>query len=240
MQQFSFQPNSSARRGPGSAIRRWGFALAFLGIFIGTLILWAHEKRAARWAEWAGILAFEAALISAIIVIFGQAMRRAGRQMVFLLDDNAITRRRKGSPDIRIAFSDVQLLQQKKFWLVIESTATPRRKIVVSPEIVGFKELRAELAKHHALTGPAEKRQIPLTGLIITALSASAWAGTLFLSNSLTALACAAVAAATLLWSSRLLWQFLRRSAIPWLAELAIGSAWLMAVLVVLVRTGLV
>ncbi|MGA8539843.1 MAG: hypothetical protein WB566_10110, partial [Terriglobales bacterium] len=86
-----------------------------------------------------------------------EALRRAEREMVFVLDDTGIARKRKGFPEVKIAFSEVEYLGEELRWLVVKSIE-PRRKIAIPNDVQGFEIIRAELAKHHTLSPSAETK----------------------------------------------------------------------------------
>jgi hypothetical protein len=91
------------------------------------------------------------AVIGASILGCREVLNYAERQMVFVLDDNEIVRRRQGFPDERIAFSEIDNLSEELRWLSIYSTE-PRRKIAVPTSVRGYEVIRTELTKHHPIS----------------------------------------------------------------------------------------
>jgi hypothetical protein len=119
------------------------------------------------------------AVIGACILAIREALRRAEREMVFVLDDNGIARRRKGYPEVRIAFSEVDTIAEELRWLVVKSIE-PGRKISIPNNVKGFEAIRAELAKHHAL--PPQVRKVPLKSAAPVTISVLSWAAFLMVS----------------------------------------------------------
>jgi hypothetical protein len=96
-------------------------------------------------------------VVGACVVGFREALHLAERQMVFVLNDNEIVRKRKGYPDVTIAFSEIATLREELRWLIIK-TAEPQRKIGIPNTVSGYDAICAELAKHHPFSsrvGPA-------------------------------------------------------------------------------------
>jgi hypothetical protein len=150
----------------GDALRRearirmlsWGSVLLLLGVTILLFTLGVSGDLSAspnlgRLFALTGL----GTVVGAYIVGFRESLRFAERQMVFVLNDNEIVRKRNGYPDVKIAFSEIATLREELRWLIIK-TAEPQRKISIPNTVSGYDAICAELAKHHpfsARVGPA-------------------------------------------------------------------------------------
>jgi hypothetical protein len=104
--------------------------------------------------RWLAVLAMLFAVVGATILAWREALRFAEREMIFILDDTGIVRRRQVFPDVKIAFSEVDTLSEELRWLVIKSVE-PYRKIAIPHDVRGFETIRAELTKHHRAVRPS-------------------------------------------------------------------------------------
>src|SRR2546423_233936 len=154
MQEFKIESDAlNERRDAKSRLFSWGLVLLLLAMTVsiyalGLLGLLSTDSHL-RWLAWLSVPAIFGAVIGGSILAYREALRRAEREMVFILDDNGIVRRRKGFPEVRIAFSEVDALDEELRWLIVKSTE-PRRKIAIPNNVKGFELIRAELTKHHA------------------------------------------------------------------------------------------
>ncbi len=87
------------------------------------------------------------AIVGAYFLAARIGSERFERDLVFVLTDKDLVRRRRGWPDVQIDFSDIKVLYQRTGWLIVESNA-PRRRIAIPERVEGFSSLRAELVKH--------------------------------------------------------------------------------------------
>jgi FtsH-binding integral membrane protein len=182
VQEFKIETDSLSKRHEAIArLRSWAAVLSLIAISILIFVLGSfgllRVDSQFRWLAWLAVPSLLGAVIGASILVCREALRRAEREMVFALDDNAIVRKRKGFPDIRIAFSEVDSLGDELRWLVVKSTV-PRRKIAVPNDVRGFEMLRAELAKHHTLSA---RVKLPLKSFTLIVISILSWAAVLWL-----------------------------------------------------------
>jgi hypothetical protein len=202
------------------------FVLGFLGLL--------SVDSDFRWVAWLSVPAMLGAVIGASILACREALRRAERKMVFVLDDTGIARRRKGFREVKIAFSEVDYLGEELRWLVVRSTE-PRRKIAIPNDVQGFEVIRAELAKHHVLSLSAQTK-LPLQSTALMTASILSWAAVLWL-RDLRAVIPAGVIALTLLASgSHRLWTVLGRGPKRLYSLVCLGIVWFTAILLIYLR----
>jgi hypothetical protein len=115
------------------------------------------------------------AIIGASILASREALRLAEREMVFVLEDSGIVKRRKGWPDEKIDFSDIDTVREELRWLVIYSTG-PRRKIAIPNNVAGFETIRAELVTRHLVFVRAK---VSSRSFALPAISILSWAAVL-------------------------------------------------------------
>lgn len=184
------------------------------------------------------MLCFFASFFGAFILACSEALRRAEREMVFVLDDNAIIRRRHGYPDVNIAFSEMETLSEEMRWLIITS-AEPRRKIAVPNNVRGYESIRAELAKHHALSAAGKlPLKIIVKSVLTIALSLLSWAAVVWLHNPKAIVIAGAIGLTLLGIGTHRLWILLR-SRKKLLATICIGLVWIGAIALIYVRVTL-
>lgn len=242
MQEFRIEKDAlSERRASRIRLLSWGvvFLLFAAPVLIFTLALYdvLRFDSNLRWLGWVSAAAIMSAAIGSLILAFREALRRAERQMVFVLDDVGIARKRKGFPDVRIAFSEVDYLGEELRWLVVKSTE-PLKKIAIPNNVKGYEVIRAEIAKHHALAPPIKK--FPLKSIALaTALptiSVLSWAGVLWFRDIKFVVAAAAIAITLLAIASRRLWIVLRRGPKRLFSLAYLGCAWLVTILLIYFR----
>ncbi len=187
MREFKIETDAlSKRRETRVRLLSWGTVLSLFAMTVLIYVLGFMGLLSAgsdlRWLAWLSVPAIFGAVIGASILACREALRRAEREMVFVLDDNGIVRRRKGYPDEKIAFSEIGALSEEMRWLVIYSIE-PRRKIAIPHDVKGFDALRAELAKHHSLSAHAKpwRAKLSWTGLVVTIMSILSWAAVIFI-----------------------------------------------------------
>lgn len=179
------------------------------------------------------VLATVSAAVMAMILAPREGLHRAERQMVFDLDDHRIIRKRRGYPDVEIAFSEIATLGEELRWLVITSSE-PRKKIAVPNNVDGYELIRTELAKHHTLsaciTSPPWKSG---TLLIISILS---WVAVLWFRDVRAIIAAGTVAMITLAFGSYRVWVLLHRSSKRLLLWTFLCIIWFPALLLIYLR----
>lgn len=228
MLEFKIDRDSSvARREAMGRLIAWSIVLLLFAMAVSIFILgFQGLLSVGSDLHWLGWLLMPASLGSAIgflILAYREGLRRAERKMIFVLDDSGIVRRREGFPDVRIDFSEVDTLRQDLRWLVVKSTE-PQRKIAIPENVQGFEVIRAELAKHHALSPPVKK--LPLKNAAPITLSVLGWAAFLWLRDLRVAIPAGVLAMTLLALGCRRLWTLSRRGTNrrPLLALLAIAS----------------
>ena len=117
----------------GDALRRearfrvlsWGSVLLLLGVTVLLFTLGVSgDLSASPDLGWLFVLTGLGTIIGAYVLASREALHFAERQMVFVLNDNEIVRKRKGYPDVKIAFSEIATLREELRWLIIK-TAVP-------------------------------------------------------------------------------------------------------------------
>jgi hypothetical protein len=147
-------------------------------------------------------------IILSSILAFRELMNLAARQMVFVLEADAITRKRKGYADVRIRFSEIEAINEASNWLIINSYGA-RSKIAISSRIEGYEKLRSELVKHHDI---ARDTPFPFVGIILSTISVMSW-GVVLWSHSVMVIVLAGCAALlTLAIATRKMQQISMRS----------------------------
>jgi hypothetical protein len=152
-----------------------------------------------------GAIAFVGAFVGASILCCREALHYAVRQMVFVLTDDSLIRRRSGYPELRIAFSDVRSLSEELGYLIVRS-ADQQTKIGIPRNVKGYEAIRAELEKHHSLLSHA---RLPWNGIVILLLSIVSWAVILWSRQIGAMVPAAVIAVLTLMSASRRLWLLL-------------------------------
>ncbi len=235
MQEFKIEPEAlKQRRDAKRRLASWGivlllfamsvsiYALGFLGLLSADSDL--------RWLAWLSVPAILGAGFGAFVLAFREAMRRAEREMIFVLDDNAIVRRRNGFPDVRIAFSDVDTLCEELRWLIVKST-NPVRRIVIPKNINGYDVIRAELTKHHALAAPVKK--LPLRSIAEITVFVLSWVAVLSFRDVKVVIPAAVIAMTLFAFGSHRVWMLLYRGPRRRFSLFCIGILWLVAILLI-------
>src|SRR5208283_1038364 len=123
----------------GDALRRearfrmlsWGSVLLLLAVTLLLFTLRASGRLNAN-SDLRFVFAFTllGTIIGACVLASREALHFAEREMIFVLNDNEIVQKRKGYPDVKIAFSEIATLREELRWLIIK-TAEPQRKIAI-------------------------------------------------------------------------------------------------------------
>lgn len=159
MREFRIASDKISSRSRDRSIRLilWGIVLVLSGI---TLFAVYGARSASRQVNTVLLLVCVLIVVVAFLGIRFFAVRlgveKMERDLVFVLTDKALVRRRNGWPDIRIELSEINALYERRGRLVVESVE-PRRKIVVPEGVDGFAFLRSELTKHSPLTIPRQR-----------------------------------------------------------------------------------
>lgn len=172
------------------------------------------------------------ALLGAIVLAFREAARLAERQMIFVLTDSEIIRKRRGYPDVKITFSEVETLTEELGRLIIKSRE-PGKKIAIPSEVKGYEVIRAELTKRYPLSARA-KTPLKSTGLL--AVCVLSWAAVVLFRNLQVVIPAAAAGLIFLALGSHRIWTVLRSKCPGWLLWGSISSAWLAAILIIYLR----
>ncbi len=232
MPELKFEGVASRREARFRALS-WGAVLSLLGITVLLFVLGVSGDLSANWnLRWLFVFTLLGTVIGASILACREALRYAQRQMSFVLDGDGVVRKRRGYPEVRIPFSEIDALSEQLGWLIIKSSG-PRRKIAIPNSIGGYGAIRAELAKHHPLSGPAA---FPLKTTALLVMACLSWGAALWLRDRLGILAAGTVAVVTLTLGSHRLWTLLHRSSKRSLLWASLGFAWLVALVLIYFR----
>ena len=234
MQAFRFEADELSKKHDTKVrVLSWGavavlFLAAIAIFFLGVSGRIAHDSN----LKWLFVFAGVGAPIGVNIIAFREGLRRAEREMVFILDDAGIVRRRDGYPDIKISFSEFAYVGDELRWLVIESVE-PRRKIAIPNEVAGFEVIRDEIIKHHPLDRRKEYRSKSIVLPITAALS---WAAVLLFHDVRLIVVAGAIALITLLVGCRRFWSVMHEGPKRVLMWVGIGCTWITAILLICIR----
>jgi Na+/melibiose symporter-like transporter len=237
MTEFRIEANAlSNRREVRVRLLSWGTVLSLIAVTVLIFILgvlgFLKADSDLHWLTWLAVPCMLGAVIGATILAFREVLRRAEREMVFVLDDEGIVRRRDGWPEVKIAFSEVDTLREELRYLIVYST-DPYRKIAVPREVNGFDVICAEVAKHHPLS---VRMGFPLKSIALLAVSILSWAAVMCFSNLRIVIPAGAIALMTLASGSHHLWTLLHRSSKRPLLWTFLGFSWLVAFLLIYFR----
>ena len=133
--------------------------LAFSGV------LPRHSETTTR-VMWTAIIG---AFIGSLIVACRLGMYLWEREIVVLMDEDGITKRREGFPDERLNYTEIRSLREGRWRLLVVSTK-PYGSVAIPKALEGFETIRAELAKHHPPGDRAEtKTSLPRIALSLVA-----------------------------------------------------------------------
>jgi len=143
----------------------WGAVALFLATFVLVFILGFPGVV----TVWVMSIALVGASIGAGILLGRELRRRSDREMVFLMDEDGITKRREGFPDERLNYTEIRSLREGRWRLLVVSTK-PYGSVAIPKALEGFETIRAELAKHHPPGDRAEtKTSLPRIALSLVA-----------------------------------------------------------------------
>ncbi len=210
----------------GDALRRevrfrrlsWGTVLALSAVMAFLVLLRCSGLKFGLGLIWLLSVSFFLVFFGSCILAFREALSAAERQMIFTLDGKGITRNRRGYPPVRIAFSEIDYLEEEMKWLIVMSSE-PRRKIAVPKKIEGYELVRAELSKHHPFS-PAPR--LPLQSAAMAVISLAAWAAVLWPRDVRIVIPCGVIALTLLAIGSQ---------------RLCVGLVWIAAILLICVRS---
>jgi len=159
MREFKIVPDKNSERRRDRKIRLilWSTVLALIGVTV-LGILGARSENIQlhtvlvyiAWSIVAGTL------LGVHFLGMRLGTEKIQRDLIFVLTDKDLVRRRNGWPEIRIGFDEISSVCLRKGGLVIESVE-PRRKIYVPKKVDGFEFLRAELSKRRPADAPAQR-----------------------------------------------------------------------------------
>lgn len=232
MPEFKIEEDS-LRREARFRVLSWGTVLFFAAVAVLLFVLGVYRVLSANSLfGFAFVSSVLASVIGASILACHEALHYAARQMVFVMDGNGIVRKRRGYPDVTIAFSEISTLSEELRWLIIRSVGF-ERKIAIPKTVRGYEALRAELAKHHPLSAPTK---LPLQSTALLTVSVLSWAAVLWLRDVRAIIATGIVAVVTLAFGSYRVWTLLHcRSKSP-LLWASLGFAWLAALFLIYLR----
>lgn len=211
----------------------WGAILLLLAVTILLFVLGVSGGLTANPnLGWLFVFTVLGTVVGCLLVACREALRRAEREMTFVLDDTGLSRRRKGWPDVKIGFSEVETLREELRWLVIYSTE-PRRKIAIPNDVAGFQVIRSELARHHPLSA---KPRLPLKSLAFSAMSVLSWAAVLLFHDPRFVIPAGTIALISLAVGSHRLWAMLHQGPKRLLMWLSLSTVWVSAILLIYIR----
>lgn len=239
MPEFKIEADAlSKRREIRVRLLSWGTVLSLAAMTVLIFVLGSlgllRVDSDFRWVAWLSVPTMLGAVIGASILACREALRCAEREMVFVLDDTGIARRRKGFPEVKIAFPEVDYLGEEMRWLVVRSIE-PRRKIAIPNNVQGFEVIRAELAKHHVLS-ISDQMKFPLKSTALMTASILSWAAVLWLRDLRAVIAAGAIALTLLALGSHRLWTVLRRGPKRLYSLVCLGIVWFTAILLIYLR----
>ena len=174
-------------------------------------------------------------IIGACVLASREALHFAEREMIFVLNDNEIVQKRKGYPDVKIAFSEIATLREELRWLIIK-TAEPQRKIAIPNTISGYDAICAELAKHHPLSARVDRVEFSLKTTALLAAAILSWTGVVWFRDVGVVILSGTGGLITLAIGSHSVWTMLHSRVRRPLLWASLGCAWLMAILLIYLR----
>jgi hypothetical protein len=234
MTEFRVAPTASTQsRDRWIRLIVWSAVLVLSGITLFAVYGTHSVSRETNTAlTWLAVLIVAGVIVGARFLAVRLGLERVERQLIFVLTDKDLVRRRSGWPDVKIAFPEINALYEQHGWLVVESSE-PHRKIAIPEGVEGFRSLRAELATHHPIIIQPQR---PQSRLIPVVASVLCW-GLVLLSKDNTLVRIAGIAALILLaWESIRLYRKLRHGPERFLLWTWIGLGWVAAILVLYFR----
>jgi hypothetical protein len=224
------------RREAQFRILSWGTILLLLAVTVLLFTLRAFGRLNAN-SDLRFVFAFTllGTVVGACVVASREALHSAERQMIFVLNDNEIVRKRKGYPDVKIAFSEIATLREEIRWLIIK-TVEPQRKIAIPNTVSGYDAICAELAKHHPLAARVDRVDFPLKTTVLLAAAILSWTAVIWFRDVWVVILAGTGGLITLAIGSHSVWTMLHSRVRRPLLWASLGCAWLMAILVIYLR----
>jgi hypothetical protein len=211
----------------------WGTVLLLLGATVLLFVLGVSGYLSAYWSlRLLFVFTLLGTVIGTCVLACREALHYAERQMIFVLDGDEVVRKRRGYPEVRIPFSEIDTLSEELGWLIIKS-AEPRRRIAIPNSVSGYGVIRAELAKHHPLSA---RVAFPLKSTALLVVAFLSWGAVLWLRDMRGIITAGIVAVVTLAFGSYRLWSLLHRSSKRALLWASLCFTWLVAFLLIYLR----
>jgi hypothetical protein len=142
---YKIEPDPLSKRHEARIrLASWGTVLSLFAMTVLVFVLCFRGLLTAQSnLKWLAAFALLGLVIGSCVLTGLEALRRAEREMVFVIDENAVVRKRKGWPDERIVFSEVSAIREELRWQVVESTE-PYRKMAIPNDIKGYQAIRAD------------------------------------------------------------------------------------------------
>jgi len=235
MSEFKVPSHDASDRGRERNIRliTWGLVLVMSAITLFAV----YDARSAgpqlvRVLTWLAIGIVVAAIAGAHFLAARLGLEKFQHDLVFVLTEKDLVRRRRGRPDVQIGFSEIKALYQRPGWLVVESSE-PRRRIAIPEGVEGFESLRGELAKHSPIVAAPQRSPMRLIPLVA---SLFCWGLVLWSKDAGVVMAAGTAALILLGWESFRLFGQLRHSPKRVALSILIGLSWVAAALLVYLR----
>jgi len=235
MSEFKVASFDASDRGRERNIRliTWGAVLVMSGITLFAV----YDARSAspqlvRALGWLAVVIVAAAIVGAHFLAARLGLEKFEHDLVFVLTDKEVVRRRRGWPDVQIGLAEIKTLYRRPGWLVVESNE-PRRTMAIPERVEGFESLRSELTKHSPITAAPQRSP---WGFIALVGSFLCWGLVLLSKDTGVVMGAGAVALLLLVWESSRLFGQLRRSPKRLPLSLLIGLSWVAAALLVYLR----
>jgi hypothetical protein len=227
MQEFRIE-GAAIRREARSSALLWGTVLLLMVAAVLLFTFGGHKESDANLF----VLTVVGAVLVASILACREALHFAFRQMSFVLDNNEIVRKRKGYPEVKIAFSELESLREELGCLIVESNE-PRKKIAIPYSVSGYEAIRTELSKYCQLSARVE---LSLKGAALLAMILSSWTAFSRSTDERVVIPAGAIALITLAFGSRRVWTLLRTGSQRSLFWIPFAFAWLVAFLLIYLR----
>jgi hypothetical protein len=114
---------------------------------------------------WVAVLIIIGAIVGANFFAARMGIQKAERDLVIVLTERDLIRRRTGWPDVRIGLAEIKFLYERPGWLLVESVE-PSRKIAVPARVEGFGLLREQLAKYGPVGRAPERSALGLVPMV--------------------------------------------------------------------------
>jgi hypothetical protein len=190
------------------------------------------DPQLVRALGWLAVVIVVAAIVGAHFLAARLGLEKFEHELVFVLTDKAVVRRRPGWPDAQIGLAEIRALYQRPGWLVVESNE-PSRKMAIPEGVEGFESLRSELTKHSPITTAPQRSP---WGFVVLIGSLLCWALVLWSKDTGVVMGAGALSLLLLVWESFRLIGQLRHSPKRLVLSILIGLSWVAAALLVYLR----